>query len=38
MLSSIGETVRGNRGVSPEEEKEGYCGKDWQKRKVLSLE
>ena len=25
-------------GVSPEEEKKGYCGKDLQKRKVLSLE
>jgi len=25
-------------GVSPEEEKEGYGGKDSQKRKVLSLE
>jgi len=29
---------RGIRGVSPEGEKEGYGGKDWQKRKVLSLE
>ena len=26
------------RGVSPEEEKIGYDGKDLQKRKVLSLE
>jgi len=26
------------RGVSPEEEKEGYAGKDLQKRKVLRLE
>jgi len=26
------------RGVSPEEEKEGYGGKDLQKTKVLSLE
>jgi len=26
------------RGVSPEDEKEGYGGKDLQKRKVLSLE
>jgi len=26
------------RGVSPEEEEEGYDGKDLQKRKVLSLE
>jgi len=25
-------------GVSPEEEEEGYGGKDLQKRKVLSLE
>jgi len=25
-------------GISPEEEKEGYGGKDLQKRKVLSLE
>jgi len=25
-------------GVSPEEEKEGYDGKDLQKRKVLNLE
>jgi len=30
--------VRGIRVVSPEEEKEGYGGKDLQKRKVLSLE
>jgi len=30
--------VRGVRGDSPEEEKEGYSGKDLQKRKVLSLE
>jgi len=28
----------GIRGVSPEEEKEDYGGKDLQKRKVLSLE
>jgi len=28
----------GIRGVSPEEEKEGYGGKDSQKSKVLSLE
>jgi len=26
------------RGVGPEEEKEGYGGKDLQKTKVLSLE
>ena len=32
------ETVRGIRGVSPEEEKESYGGKDLQKMKVLSLE
>ena len=39
MLRSIdNETVWGIRGVSPEEEKEGYSGKDLQKRKVLSLE
>jgi len=31
------EIVRGIRGVSPEEEKEDYGGKDLQKRKVLSL-
>ena len=30
--------VRGIRGVSPEEEKEGYGENDLQKRKVLSLE
>jgi len=28
----------GNHVVSPEEEKEGYGGKDLQKSKVLSLE
>ena len=39
MLRSIGKlTVRGIHGVSPEEEKVGYSGKDLQKRKVLSLE
>jgi len=27
MLRSISRTVRGIRGVSPEEEKEGYGGK-----------
>jgi len=34
------QTVRGLgiRGVSPKEEKEGYDGKDLQKRKVLNLE
>jgi len=31
-------TVWGIRGVSPEEEKEGYGGKELQNRKVLSLE
>jgi len=30
--------VRGIHVVSPEVEKEGYGGKDLQKRKVLSLE
>ena len=30
-------TVRGIRGVNPEEEKVGYGGKDLRKRKVLSL-
>jgi len=38
MLGSIVQTVRGIRGVSPEEEKRGYGGKDLQKRKLLSLE
>jgi len=37
MLRSIGKHLR-IHGVSPEEEKEGYSGKDLQKRKVLSLE
>ena len=32
------QTVRGIRGVSPEEEKEGYGWKDLQKTNVLSLE
>jgi len=31
-------SVQGIHVVSPEEEKEGYGGKDLQKRKVLSLE
>jgi len=31
-------TVRGIRGVAPDEEKEGYGKKDLQKRKVLILE
>jgi len=40
MLRSIGihYTVHRIRGVNPGEEKEGYGGKDLQKRKVLSLE
>jgi len=38
MLRSIGKQSGGIRGVSPEEEKVGYGGKDLQKRKVLSLE
>jgi len=38
VLISIGKTVYGIRRVSPEEEKEGYDGKDLQKREVLSLE
>jgi len=37
-LQNYRKTVQGNRGVSPEEEKEGYGGKDLWKRKVLSLE
>ena len=31
-------TVQGIHGVSTEEEKEGYGGNDWQKRKALTLE
>ena len=38
MLRSIGKQSGGIRGVSPEEEKGGYGGKDLQKWKVLSLE
>jgi len=40
MLRSTGklQTVRRIHGVSTEEEKVGYGGKDLQKRKVLSLE
>jgi len=38
MLRSIGKAVRGISGISPEEEKGGYGGKDLQKRKVLSLQ
>jgi len=37
MLRNIGKTVRGIRGASPEEKKEGYGGKDLRKRKVLGL-
>jgi len=36
MLRSVGKQSGGIRGVSPEEEKEGYGGKDLRKRKVLS--
>jgi len=36
MLRSIGKQS-GENVVSPEEEKEGYGGKDLQKRKVLNL-
>jgi len=38
MLRSIGTTIREIHKVSPEEEMEGYGGKDLQTRKVLSLE
>jgi len=38
VCSEVSVIVRGIRGVSSEEEKEGYDGKDLQKRKVLSLE
>jgi len=38
VLISIGKTVYGMRRVGPEEGKEGYDGKDLQKREVLSLE
>ena len=38
MLRSIAVNSPGICGVSPEEETEGYGGKDLQKRKVLSLE
>jgi len=37
MFRSIGKQS-GNRGVSPEEEKEGYDGKDLQKKRLLSPE
>jgi len=36
--SEVSVNSLGIRGVSPEEEKEGYGGKDLQKTKVLSLE
>ena len=36
MLRSVGKQSGGIPGVSPEEEKEGYGGKDLRKRKVLS--
>jgi len=36
MLRDI--DIRGIRAVSPEEEKEGFGGKDLRKREVLSLE
>jgi len=35
---SVNSPVRGIRGVSQEEEKVGYGGKNSQRRKVLSLE
>ena len=38
ICSEVSVTVRGIHGVSHEEDKEGYGGKDLQKRKVLSLE
>jgi len=34
MLTNAGKQSGGIRGVSPEEEKEGYGGKDIPKRKV----
>jgi len=34
MLRSIGKDSGGRCGVGPGEEKEGYSGKDLQKRKV----
>jgi len=37
MFSEVSVAVRGIRGVNPEEEKEGYGGKELQKRKVLGL-
>jgi len=38
ICSEVSENIWGIRGVSPEEEKEGYGEKDLQKRKVVSLE
>ena len=38
MLRSISKRSGAIHGVSAEEEKEDYSGKDLQKRKVLSLE
>jgi len=38
VCSEVSVNSWGNHGVSPREEKEGYGGKDLQKRKVLSLE
>jgi len=37
ICSEVSVNSPGNRGVSPEEEKEGYGGKDLQKRNVLCL-
>ena len=38
ICSEVSVIVRGIRAVSPDEEEEGYGGKNLQKRKVLSLE
>ena len=37
ICSEVSVTVRGIHGVSHEEEKEGYGGKDLQKRKVSAM-
>jgi len=37
ICSEVSVNSLGNHGVSPEEEKEGYGGKDLQKRKVSRL-
>ena len=37
VCSEVSVNSPGIRGVSPEEEKDGYGGKDLQKRNVLSL-